>query len=407
MTPLKRSLNSENIYILGTGNFGRLVLQGLRRLGLKPHAFIDLNPLNVGKSIDGIYVKSLVEVLKGHVIVASNRNSIKYLYGLLDKNVGLTYDLCDFVFDDFVYEEIDLDWSPARVTSEIKNFLMRVKDGDRDGLGVSLNSLDIVLTEKCSLKCKDCSNLMQYYTAPKNSDHVSLLEELGVVLAAVDRISEVRLIGGEPLLYKNLDEVLFFLSSFDNFGEIVIYTNGTIVPKESLLSVSTDPRFRYQISDYGSLSKNTSKLVETLSEKNIRYVHDRVLSWQDCATIDRKNRSPEQTEFVYSNCCVNDAFTLLHGKIFGCPFSAHAENLNAIPMFKKDSVDIRTLNTSQIVARLKELKNIRFLGACSYCNGRDYTVAKVPAAIQTSQPLHYMPIKEPLQNPRSHKVSER
>ena len=54
MTPLKRSLNSENIYILGTGNFGRLVLQGLRRLGLKPHAFIDLNPLNVGKSIDGI-----------------------------------------------------------------------------------------------------------------------------------------------------------------------------------------------------------------------------------------------------------------------------------------------------------------------------------------------------------------
>jgi len=108
--------------------------------------------------------------------------------------------------------------------------------------------------------------------------------------------------------------------------------------------------------------------------------------------IDKKNRSLEQTEFVFSNCCVNDAFTLLHGKVYGCPFSAHAENLNAIPIFKKDSINIRVLDTSQIVTRLKELKNIRFLGACSYCNGRDYTVATVSAAIQTSHPLHYKPV---------------
>ena len=31
-----------------------------------------------------------------------------------------------------------------------------------------IRSVDLILTEKCSLKCKDCSNLMQYYEKPIN-----------------------------------------------------------------------------------------------------------------------------------------------------------------------------------------------------------------------------------------------
>ena len=33
-----------------------------------------------------------------------------------------------------------------------------------------IKTLDVQITEKCSLKCKDCSNLMQYYKKPKDSD---------------------------------------------------------------------------------------------------------------------------------------------------------------------------------------------------------------------------------------------
>jgi organic radical activating enzyme len=381
----------DSIYLLGTGNFGRVVLQAARRLGLNPIGFIDLNPANIGKKIDGLDVFSLEEIKKGHVIVASNRNNIKYLINLLDKTHKVTYELCDFVFNDYVYEEMNLDWSASRVNSEIKNFLIRVEDTKKLNSGVSLNSLDIVLTEKCSLKCKDCSNLMQYYQSPKNAEHSDLMGDIQNILKAVDYISEIRLIGGEPLLYKEIEEVILALRSFNNFGEIVIFTNGTIVPKDSLLDASNDQRIRYQISDYGiELSKNTSRLLKTLQSRSIRFVHDEVQSWQDCATLDKKSRTLEETEFVFSNCCVNDAYTLLHGKIYGCPFSAHAENLNAIPVFRYDSISIRLLSSAEIINKLKELKNVKFLGACHYCNGRDYTVAKVPAAIQTLKPLLYM-----------------
>ena len=383
----------ETTYLLGTGNFGRVVLQGAKRLGIYPMAFIDLNPANVGKKIDGLDVVSLDKVEKGHIIISSNRNNLKYLTNLLQKNPLITYELSDFIFNNYEYEEMDLDWSPSRVDSEIKNFLIRVNEFKNENLGIMLNSLDIVLTEKCSLKCKDCSNLMQYYEKPKNAEHSDLLRDIKNILNSVNHISEIRLIGGEPLLYKELDEVILEIRSFINFSEIVIFTNGTIVPNESLLSASDDKRIRYQISDYGeSLSKNTSKMLDVLKARKIRFIHDIVTSWQDCATLDRKNRSLDETEFVYSNCCVNDAYTLLHGKVYGCPFSAHAENLNAIPVFKKDSIDIRSTAISEISSRLRELKNIRFLGACHYCNGRDYTVAKVPAAIQTKKPLRYVPL---------------
>ena len=34
--------------------------------------------------------------------------------------------------------------------------------------GLSLRSIDVMITEKCTLKCKDCANLMQFYEKPIN-----------------------------------------------------------------------------------------------------------------------------------------------------------------------------------------------------------------------------------------------
>ena len=32
---------------------------------------------------------------------------------------------------------------------------------------LNLKAMDIVVTERCSMKCRDCSNLMQYYVKPQ------------------------------------------------------------------------------------------------------------------------------------------------------------------------------------------------------------------------------------------------
>ena len=79
---------------------------------------------------------------------------------------------------------------------------------------------------------------------------------------------------------------------------------------------------------------------------------------------------------------------MLHGKIYLCPFAAHSENLHAIPKNNKDSITLANYSVNE----LKELiYNLYFkkekLEACNYCNGRDYNVASVVAAVQSKEVL--------------------
>ena len=93
---------------------------------------------------------------------------------------------------------------------------------------------------------------------------------------------------------------------------------------------------------------------------------------------------------MFKNCCVNDIMTLLNGKLYRCPFSANIMNLNAIPIDKTDLVDL-TNDDKKIETIKNEINNLyknkNYLTACSYCNGRDYTVPKIKAAIQTKTPF--------------------
>ena len=62
-----------------------------------------------------------------------------------------------------------------------------------------LKSIDVVITTKCSMNCESCANLMQYYTAQKNTDD-QILKSVKILSENVDHISEYRIIGGEPIL---------------------------------------------------------------------------------------------------------------------------------------------------------------------------------------------------------------
>ena len=69
-----------------------------------------------------------------------------------------------------------------------------------------LRSLDIMITTKCSMNCESCANLMQYYTAAKNTDE-EILKSVETLNENVDDILEFRIIGGEPLMNKKWCEI--------------------------------------------------------------------------------------------------------------------------------------------------------------------------------------------------------
>jgi organic radical activating enzyme len=388
-------LKDKNVIVFGTGNFGSIVLKGLSLANINVIGFGDNNENNWGKKWQDKEIFSL-EVLEKKfkdtpIIIAS----LSYIYirrQLEEREFSKIFD-SDFLFSNFEFDLADCktNWSAKRCKEHVETYMFAMKsESDKKNNVVNVKHLDLVLTEKCSLKCKDCSNLMQYYAKPVDEDFEIMTKGLDKFMNSVDHVNEIRLIGGEPLLYKKIGDVMEKILQYKNFEKIYVYTNGTIVFKNNKMSVFKNEKVLFRISDYGKISKNVKPLEQELSRLNINYLTEKITTWQNCAKIQLYKRPDSLTKFIYGNCCVNQFLTLLHGKLFLCPFQAHAENLNAIPSKKNDSINLLDEDPKAIKEKIKKLYfETEYLEACKYCNGRDPNVENVEAAVQTDKPIEY------------------
>jgi organic radical activating enzyme len=261
-----------------------------------------------------------------------------------------------------------------------------------DSAGIYIKSLDVVLTEQCTLKCYDCANLMQYYTKPRKCSHATILKAVDRFLSSINHLFEFRLLGGEPFIDKAMHEILNPLAQHEKVSCIIVYTNGTIIPNTSILEALTNKKVHVQVTDYGSLSRQLNPLLKLFDQYKINYTVIKFEKWQDCGGIELRTRTEKELERLYVNCCTADTYTLLHGTLYPCPFSSHAINLEAIPSTREEQV---TLDDDRVPADLlrEQIRAFsqprRHLQACRYCGGRDFGQATIPAAIQAAQPRPY------------------
>ena len=253
----------------------------------------------------------------------------------------------------------------------------------------NLKYVDITVTEACSMKCESCSNLMQYYLTPRNSDLDLLFKSIDKLMEVTDSLYEFRVVGGEPFVNKQIGKVINKLLTYKTIQEIVVYTNATVIPKGENFECLKNDKIFIEITDYGSLSKRRDELIKLLEANNIRY-QSIVPIWTDSGTLKYQNATEEQLTDKFKNCCMIDKTTILNGKLYRCPFSANAHNLNAIPPNKADVVDLNDDNKTidEIKKEIMLLHgNKKYLEACKHCNGRDHLAPKIEAAIQTKKPL--------------------
>ncbi len=235
-----------------------------------------------------------------------------------------------------------------------------------------MRSLDVMITTRCSLKCKNCSNLMQYYKNPENTDGSEIIKALDIIHNNVDFISEYRVIGGEPLMNRDWASIVNNLSKKNENTKIFIYTNGTIAPKDDQLKMFEGKNVNFIITDYGDLSKNIDVMVERLNKFKIGFSRDPAEYWIDCSNIKHHKRQTKDLVEVFKQCCVKYVYTLLNGRLYRCPFIANAANLKAIPDNPSNYVDIfgKGENLKNEIKRL--IKVAKFFPGCDFCDGRPY-----------------------------------
>ena len=254
----------------------------------------------------------------------------------------------------------------------------------------SLKSLQIAVTERCSLKCKECTALIQYFKNPKHMNIDITLESLNNVLTSVDYVERIVLIGGEPFTYKNLYKYLEVLKKYHNIGVIAIVTNGTIIPSIENIKALKDDRILVQISNYGSLSKNLCQIENIFKKENIFYSVLTVDSWIECKGIEKHNRTEKENKLIFKDCHDKQCLTIKNENLFRCPFLAHAQSLNAIEKNDIECVNLHEKNLNILIENLKKYLCKDLFLCCDYCIGRSISNNKiVPVAEQVSEPLTY------------------
>jgi organic radical activating enzyme len=404
----KKTKNSDkNLSIIyGAGIVGRMTLEALNQKNIKVDFICDGSPekqkIKV-KDIEVISPESLDKLDKETDIFVTIQYFNSIIPILEKKGFKNLYKVTDLLSDTNLEKSYKSEWAVELGMSEIpySNALRIVDFYNKMGMKndyfkegkLHVKAIDIQVTERCSLKCQDCSNLMQYYDRPQNSEEEIMFESIERFMACIDVLDEFRVIGGDPFMNKELYKVVNKLATYEKNKKIVVYTNAKIVPKNENLECLKNDKVSVYITNYGRDSIAHDALVDVLKNENINYSTFKCTTWIDCGRImPNSNKSQEALEHQFENCCVSDLTSLLHGKIYRCPFSANASNLKAIPENASDEVNLLDKNLSiselrgQINTLLYEKKSIT---ACSFCNGRDYSVPTIPSAIQTKKPLSY------------------
>jgi len=405
MTSVENSLKQETIekikraglpvIIFGAGIVGEALFQACCDVGINIECFCD-NNINKTRSsicnVNIIHVQDLkTKYQDAHFIIsaADIKDVVEQLHGLgYSKWYPSTLLLRDF--DVFQYQFS----APADFVEFAVSTCLLCHDSYLTPDKLFLRSVDIIITERCSLKCRDCSNLMQYYKNPEDCDIDEIMQSIDTFCALVDEVNEFRVIGGEPFMNKEIHLVINKLIDEPKVRKIVIYTNGTIIPKENQIEYLKNNKVLLIITDYGVLSRKLNVLNQILQKNNIAYY---ILKprWSDCAKIIRHHRSVGQQREIFRSCCAKNLVTLSNGRLYKCPFAANADRLQAVPDYENDYVNLfQEPQKSTDIHKMK--KKIRtfllekdFLEVCDYCNGRPFEAPQIPPAIQTQKPLEY------------------
>ena len=366
--------------------------------------FTDNNSLLYGKKYDGIEIVSAEDVnekyIDAKVIVCSDRHK-----DVIDKQykcfgfIDIETDFRRFIIRDGLNAAIEsvnfeqLNEIRPRQCAIIRNkfFLLNPEPTDDQ---LIIDSVGISITSRCSLRCKDCMTLMQYYQKPEDYPLDINIKAFDVFMENVDFVREFGIFGGEPFLYQqNLPQ---FLQSLGNsvhikkIGLLLIATNGTIVPDEKTLKAVKQHEIHVCMSDYGANTKNIDSVVDAFNKHGIDYAHIKNQHWHPVSKIvNGDNVSDEEAKIRYENCRFK-CNTISKGKFFACAFLASAHDLQAIPDNTENYVDLlsKSITKSDIACYLRRHDSGQGYPGCRWCSGAD-TSTIIKAGTQIREPLPY------------------
>ncbi|MBN3033552.1 MAG: radical SAM protein [Candidatus Saganbacteria bacterium] len=378
---------SRPVVIFGASVIGKIVLDSLEILNIKPAAFCDNDARKQNEPFHGYPVISFERLRADYpaalVIVAAGR----YFNEISRQLAAAGFN--DVFSDSDVIGCIDFRRTPRASLEKIMWHLAKIGQlaemmefpaGD-----LHVPRLNVVITTRCTLKCRHCSSLMPHYRKPADSDTSEVIAALDGILSGVDLIYHVELLGGEPFLHKDFAPIARHLLDSGKVLHLDVVTNGTVVPAERELESLKHDKVSVVIDDYGELSGKLAPLTEALRRHGIDFRVNRHWAWADLGGFEPRRRTEAQLKELFAKCNFNSCAELLDGVLYHCPRSSHGTKTGLIPDYPADALRISALGPDRAAAqeRLRAFfLETAFLRACDHCDGNTSDSLKLAPAGQ-------------------------
>ena len=222
------------------------------------------------------------------------------------------------------------------------------------------------LVDGCNLNCKGCSHFAPLF----NQNEIYPLEAFRRDIRRLSQICDIisfRLLGGEPLLLKNIDEYIKITRQYFQKSNLGIVTNVLLLPaiSKKIFDALRENNFIVYVTAYPPTIKILDNIKAVLNKNNILYnISDSIKNFGVCLTFHNGN----DTQKSRRHCVGNDNCRFLRdGKLYKCPIDAlkfrFEEKFGIEGLPTATSVDIYSSNFSLLLKMLDGDVEM-----CSWCS---------------------------------------
>lgn len=357
MEEICKALPETEILIYGAGNYGTITGRYLKeKYGVKIKCFVVSSKKQIDYKEDRLQeVYAIDEIANENcqniLIVAASEQKHPEMVQLASK---LGFEKIYLVLNEYL----------SYMKSELRTDRLKP---------LSVLNFEVHITDHCNLNCRGCIHF-----SPLSEESFLSVDEferdfVQMKRLCKDRISQIVLLGGEPLLHPQIADFLKISRKYFKKCNIILLTNGTLLDRmddefwnacqiNNIILKCT----KYPIKvDYESLERKAKTYGLEITYQNDMGEGEKMMFK---FPFDLQGTQPVQWNYEHctrSNYCI----TLKHGRLFTCPLAAHAHIAKDffhldMELSEEDSIDIYKAESFEEITKFL----ITPIPFCRYCD---------------------------------------
>lgn len=252
---------------------------------------------------------------------------------------------------------------------------------------VHIFQTDVLVTERCNLACSYCNMFIPHYKSPKHKEPNNIISDIDSYFKIVDYVSVFHLVGGEPFLHPNIEDIInhVLLNYNHKIDKFIITTNGTILPKESTINLLKNNNVILSVSNYTNklekLKSKFTRVIETYKTNNIKHYVRNAIEWYDFGDLRIKKNLPTEELIKHFDSCTAPFRGLNDGKFYYCHLNTSAVLTNEFQLHDNDYVKLDSVTKEDLIKFDLGFTELGYITFCDNCNGCN-TGIKVPVSYE-------------------------